>query len=410
VSNEKFKSLMENNENTIRKHFRIYFYMNFCLFLFVNASVLRQKFGIDPTYISLIVTWASDIYIITIIFSSRKLRMPGILAYWIIYCLTVFFPLGILFNEFSTKHITDTLRVVFFTMKVVVFCNIFQLQCIQKDFSKYMKYSGWFIIIITFISLPLIYVYVVNNPGLYYTASPNLTIPLAYFYLMQPNLIMIILSLCLVIFTTKRALLIGSVVLLLSKPLLLSGSKAAKSFFYSVSTFVLVVFGAYFLYYQFDIQIFTKYLSIIEKLNDQGNFIKLLSIVDPARYGEIIGILKEMNTIDWLTGKGVGFSYQVQLSPSSPYTIKGDGHFTPLTLLSKFGFLGTFIFLGIFITAICAHSKHKIVELFCKCILLSLLVQSLFSYLLFNNFIIPLCLGWLLAQRKEDRSPRCPQF
>ena len=113
-----------------------------------------------------------------------------------------------------------------------------------------------------------------------------------------------------------------------------------------------------------------------------------------------------MDVIDYVLGKGYGFRYfyfdSVEMEEAG--VTHSNSHFSPAGILLKFGFVGvllwTLLFIALLIKSFIVR-KISYVDYANFAFLLSVLIQSLFAFLLFTNPILPMVIGLIMSPRKK---------
>jgi hypothetical protein len=362
---------------------------------FVNASVPRVYLGIDLTLISLIGTWSLDIMLISgFLLSTGRIKWNYPSLSFLAYFAIVSVFLGLIINGINSKTVTDILRIGLFPIKILVLASIFSEAKAALIFEKFMRTGALIVLIATALAMPVLLVLIIqNDTGLYYTASPNLMVPAAYYMFISKNLAGAIFTGVLIVFTTKRALLIGFLVLVFLK------FKGARKVSLKALIYVVIVFGVA-AFATRDLPVWQKYFGVIEQLAsiDLSSIALGYQRLFGPRFYESQAIIHAMQPFDWVLGKGIGFIYPVDLTGQGEVTFKGDGHFTPLVLLSKFGIIGTLVFLWFNFWPLVHGRKAKsfnAIDSVMRAIIISFWVQSFFSFLIVNNILYSLALAWL---------------
>ena len=96
-----------------------------------------------------------------------------------------------------------------FPLKIHVLAAIWATNVGQEMFFQFLRRGAFVCIVATLITLPIVAIFVLQGLGIYYTASPNLMVPLAYLLARNSNrfywMMLVVLSLA----TGKRGIFIG---------------------------------------------------------------------------------------------------------------------------------------------------------------------------------------------------------
>lgn len=126
-----------------------------------------------------------------------------------------------------------------------------------------------------------------------------------------------------------------------------------------------------------------------------------VSLATAGRSDEWIPLIKHISPVTFVTGLGAGFTYEYTLYDGREIAGYANAHFSPLSLVYKFGFVFCVGFYAYIIYPIRSHSiraSNTAVDAACIGVWL-IVVQSFFSYNLFVESLLPILLA--VAQQSK---------
>jgi hypothetical protein len=209
-------------------------------------------------------------------------------------------------------------------------------------------------------------------------------------------------AILIVLLSGKRALILSSIALLLIFKFIII--KRFKTLLYF---FVFLVFMGSIIKLTnvnvFSISAFQKYEWSINKINesiDDDNYDnKLIDIISGGRLNEITSVMNQMNPLDYVIGKGTGFTYPLIIDYYPYFTNTNNLHLTPLSLISKYGLLFYLVLMTYFMIIIVKVKRANVWSVFFGLYLIGSLIDMLFAYTLFVDPILPMAVGYLSANR-----------
>lgn len=391
----------------------MYISAHILMLAFVNASVPRRYLGIDLTLISLAVNWLLDVGLVSLFLlknnSSRLSRCHIIFA---LYFLLISVPLGILQFGPNLKTVSDIVRLGMFPLKLAALTWCLTQDWGKQLFAKFLSVGSVVCLIATLVTLPVVAVIAASNSGIYFTASPNLMVPMAYALARGTSSLRVIIILVMGFLTGKRALFAGLVIFAALRYKL-----RATTMVPTLTLIALIVGGLQM--YSLDDQSWLypavskaeRTLSAITALATNPEQEQMQSFLG-SRFVEYRAIVESVQGFEWLFGNGVGFTYDVDFGVGaiSEVQTRSDGHFTPLTVISKLGVVGAGFLLALILKplfgkkpkdkgSLILSSNVYFSDDIARLVVISFLIQSMFSYLLFNNILFALALAWLYRKK-----------
>ena len=254
-----------------------------------------------------------------------------------------------------------------------------------------MKYFVKITVIYSLILLPITYYFFNAQDVNRLSIFPPLELGFA-FYLHGSNIFLPIIFFIIVLYG-KRSLLI-SVALVFVFSFFKNSKKNLYKFLLSI-TLLLLVFT------YFDDISENKGFSRISNTFDQVNKLDLedvFEVIGGSRYLEFKTITQELDIIDYVIGKGVGYTYSFIWN--NEYKTVSNSHFSPIGLISKYGIIFTvflyYFLLRLFYRSYPSNKEYKIAV----STALVVFIESFFAYSLFIIPIFPIVLGYLIKFRK----------
>ncbi len=318
---------------------------------------------------------------------------------------SIFFPLIFgLWNNFLNKtFIYDFLIYFVFIAKVIIFYNLFKKNEFRFLFWEFVETFSVIALVIGIFAILLFQYVVFLGFNFYYSLTPEITYGFVI-SIFNNNFILNFLYLLVMFFSGKRMIFVGFLVVLLF------GIKKIfnkRQHYFFASAILISLLGMYFFV---NVNIPVGVDKIFHLFNTfkvfDGDIISFFKSIDKHRYSEILGILNVMDFHDFIFGKGYGFRYfwadNIELLNLG--VTHSNCHFSPLGILSKFGIFG-FLFWMIFFIYIARSSwRFRNISKYSWCnfvFIISIYVQSLFAYILFNNPLLPIVAGYVLAEQKN---------
>ena len=343
---------------------------------------------------------------ILFILSNLKRLKLTIFEFSVIGILFFHLILGILilpqYNDAYTevRALKDTVLPIMFLMKCIIFRKIFSVEKLA-NYKKFLIRGTFFIIAIQFLMLLL----ALSEDG-YRGLNPPVNILLASFLSGGPFLFFI-LSIATLIFAGKRSVLVS-----LAIAWLFVSRRVTKSTFLAC-LIAGIVYSLTFLIDISNIPIVDKFVytfDAVKKIMETGLTTEqkraAMYAATAGRSEEIFTILAFMEPINWLTGKGPGYSYEFTRLLADTVDGKGsseisNAHFTPLAITYKFGIIIALYF--IFYTSRNIIWGIKNGEVLISSMLLLFIIQSIFSFNIFSEILYPIFVSWLMVVRKDKK-------
>ena len=120
---------------------------------------------------------------------------------------------------------------------------------------------------------------------------------------------------------------------------------------------------------------------------------RAMYVVTAGRSAEVAAILDKMTPLTWLLGQGAGLTYQYTTIEGSVVEDYANSHFSPLSLAYKYGIPYALMFYAWLAGGLRVSRRDSRTVLFWRGVLLLTLVQSLFAFNLFVEFLLPVALA-----------------
>jgi hypothetical protein len=344
----------------------------------------------------------NEIYLLTlalfdliIVYKGRNYINKPIV--FIVVIMSLFTLIIGMFNfEFSRRFITDFTNPVFFFAKIYIFKEYWS----RNDLSSYIKYYTRIAFIGSFLMLPLVYYMFTSSESTRLSIFPPLELPFSH-YLINRNFIFLILSFLVMILYGKRAILVGSFMTFILYIVFINRKNFLK---YVLLSMVLIVLLTQVLSFYSD-NFAVKRLMYTFELFNSDEFDKVDKI-SAGRTDEIETIVKLMEPIDYVIGKGAGFKYY--MINKGEIEEAANAHFSPLGFLSKYGVFFT-ILIYVFLIRIMFFKNAKHLNnknlLTALCVSIFIFIESFFAYTTFVVPIYPVFLGAVLSYKNKNRTP-----
>lgn len=365
------------------------------------SNVVRLVFGINEVvqYVLLISVICDLIFIIIFINYIKYSRTEYLLFIFIFISAII----GMIEYPFSRRHITDFLMPVLFISKVAVVRGLpMQTSSYMIGYSYFFDFISKITIYMTIVSI-VIYFVSINYLGM---TSYSGNSPLIYFFfvnnLIDSKYILTFFAFLISIYSGNRASVLVCFILTLIIVL-----KSNKLNFKTIGKGVIVVAMVFILINiidRFEINAFQKYaLTIDSIMNFQNDEDIDIDVTAAGRFDEIISSTANMDYIDYVFGRGIGFTYEVgHRSVDETTKNVSNVHFTPIGIITKYGSLFYLLFMIYYINGMVflTNSKMSTKNTY---ILIAILFDSFFAYTLIINTLIPICLGYNLNLKKNGK-------
>mgnify|MGYP001198016239 CR=1 FL=1 len=368
----------------LRLHF---FFINLITFVSLVATYPFIQYMDDINRITLLLLLLNNLFFASFFFKYLKLNIFIIM---LIIFVQLSLVIGIYNFGISDQTITDYLMLFVFLFKVFVFRELINNKIYYLETQKFLRQFMFVALSASILATILFYF---RPAGAYLGITPNVSLYLSY-SLSNIKIMSLLLLGVLIFLSGKRAIIVSTILAsIFSYFWTRSESQTLiKKLFLPVAITLGLIIGTPFL---IETRAFDKILYSI------GNFDFLsrdfFYIILAQRYFEIESITSIMTFFDWIIGKGMGFNYILSGDGILWSLNHNNAHFTPISILSKYGI---FIFISISYFFIKAFLSKKIplkIRMIFKIYLIIFLIESIFSYLIFNDRILPIILGMLLA-------------
>lgn len=363
---------------------KVYFYILPVFSLIgIVLSVFRAAYQDSYGEIFLAVGAVLDLFIV--FFGGKHLLRKAIFFLSILMILSLIAGLynG---NELSRRYITDFTNPFFFFAKIYIFSAYWKQADFDRIIKYYIKVAFWGSLAL----LPFTY-FLFNSAGATRMAIfPPMEIPLSYY--MQSGGPTFFVSLLVILLYGKRAQLLGAIGTFLFYIIVFKKKQILR---YLI---LLVVLGIAmnFVFIRFSDNLAIRRISTtIDEFTSAENNSDGIEEVGSDRMAEIEHIFNDMAPIDYVFGKGLGYEYLFVFGNIAK--MKSNAHFTPVSLLSKYGIFFT-LFFYIFIIRIFLKTKSRfsdIIYLTAFSTAIFILFESFFSYTVFVLPIFPVVISYM---------------
>ncbi|XOV79191.1 MAG: hypothetical protein ACFHVJ_20125 [Aestuariibacter sp.] len=378
-----------------------YYFLQILLLMIGGLSVLRQLGVINITVVLLAGSWLIDIVFIFFALSViRKFEIPG----WVLLSASVLIlaPLIGLGNQFLNRtFMTDMIVYYTFFFKIFIFYHLFKDIKYVNQYHRFLNSYTFWAVVVGVLTISIMTLLKNYGHKFYFSSSPDITFAYAM-SIVKGNTIGSYFIMLIGVLSGKRMLFVG-----LSVIFLLSFRRYVSSTRHNLIMVAVILGGMLFLET-------TNYLALpgIAKIQqvfstEASDFVELLQKAAPHRFNEVLSIMYVMEWYDYILGKGFGFRFfwlgNEELHEAG--ITHSNAHFTPFGLVSKFGILGASLFFIMFFYVLRKAfklRKESPISYMNYLFMVSILIQSLFAYILFNNTLVPLVIAYVLSQRNKQ--------
>lgn len=354
----------------------------------IYFSVLRTAYQSNYAFTILLIGSVLDLLVV--ISGRRYIKNKNILFIFIMlfFCFLVGLANQ---NEITRRYISDFTNPFFFFSKIYIFAAFWQIFEFKKFANYYVKVAFWG----SLIFLPVSYLLFFRAGATRMAIFPPMEFPFSFY--MQGNIIFLIVSLLIILLYGKRAQLIGAIFTYITYIFIFN----RKSFIRNLAVVLILSSGFFFVLNKYsDNLAIRKLLYTFEIIETSENQSKIETVMG-SRAVEIESIIKEMKgPIDYILGKGLGYEYKFEMRDVSK--MQANAHFTPLSLLSKYGIVFTLYFY-VFFFSIFKNFKKTSDKYLTTAIGTSVFVfiESFFAYAIFVTPIFPIALSYILYKKNK---------
>ena len=357
------------------------------------------EFRDTTTYFILIPFTLLDIYYIFTNYRTIKLNKIEItLIFFIFLSILIGFKNSL---EINRRYLTDVSNPLLFILKISLFRKIFLFKHNRLLLQIFLNKISFSLFKIGLVSIFLFFIL-----SFFKSMYAGLT-PTTHLYFIL-NLIKLnyrnqFFSFLLIIFSGKRALLVSSILIFFLFQIYIK--KNGKIFLYSFLFITILALLISFL--KLDDEngsAIEKYKYTYDLIVDNIDNIQIDSEVfnkiTAGRASEVVGVLEVMNSSDYFTGKGIGFTYTYySQTENEDITGYANLHFTPLSLISKYGLIFTLILYAYIFKSLHRFNSNSKYTLFFTLFVIGSLIDMLFAYSIFVDPLIPLSIGFLYSKK-----------
>lgn len=304
--------------------------------------------------------------------------------------------------SFTRRHISDLTNPLFFILKIVIFrVYIFESIPFLKKFipllAKQLFYVGFASILLFYILSFYKFMYAGITPIIHPFFIDGMT---------KGNVLSQVASILIILLSGKRALLISSSIIFILYHVLIR--KKGRVILYIFAAFFSLSFLISYLGLSGDgISAFEKYKWTYELYMDNKDDLnydsEILNTLTAGRLAEIQGATKLMSPCDYIIGKGIGFTYTFfSQSINEDMTEYANLHFSPLSLITKYGFIFYFVFMFYIFSSLSKFSTNGYLSILFGLYVIATLIDMLFAFTIFVDPLIPISLGFLTNSKRFE--------
>jgi hypothetical protein len=385
-------------------------YLNIIVFLAcwnLPLSIIGTFFDFREatTYLVLIIGLGLDSLIIAL--NIKRVRF-NFFELVLIVLLILSSVIGIINNaSLDRRMLTDLLNPLFFVLKITIFRRIIFFQGGHAFLNEKWRYYGVQLFKFSFITVILFLV--LSQIRTMYAGIGLTTHPFLVHSLQSSSFVSVFFTFIVVLLTGKRALIISSIILVLVYMIFVKRNLVKTCIFsvvlllaiYSIDFKSLNISAidkytwTYELYLENDVQI---------NLEDDNEY---LDAISGGRMCEITGATSKMRTLDYIIGRGIGFTYEYTNRNDDEFFPKyANLHFTPLSIITKYGLI-FFAVLALYILhTLGGFRNSSALRIFFGLYVIGVSIDSLFAYVIFVDPLIPIALGYLSFNKYPNTGKR----
>ncbi|NRF39199.1 hypothetical protein [Pedobacter foliorum] len=297
---------------------------------------------------------------------------------------------GFVENEISRRFITDFLLPLNFLLKMVIIRNGSNEKVFKMQFLVFIKRYVWITLSSAVVSLSAFYIFKADSAA-YLGLTPILS-PAYIKSLLDNKMGIVLLCIVLAFLSGKRAILVGCISIFVAFLLFIGKGKSLKL----LLGLGLVGIMIYLLPNRDSIstsQAGNKLSSTIETadIHDVSTLDKLTG----GRFAEIESINENMSFLDYVIGKGVGFTYSFKRDSEVVAEDYGNAHFSPISIISKYGLLFFITFSIYIVNAVKGITSKNYAQRFFVLFIVGCMIEYLFAYGIFIDKLLPFALGYV---------------
>lgn len=342
----------------------------------------------------LVVTLSVDFIFVLLFFSKIKLFKFEIILFC---CLIPSIIIGILTNEPNRRWLTDILIPLLFICKIAIGREFTKKHLMNYKliglFKRHANWTFFFVLLGTSIYVLISTIFELDT----YTGLEPPVYSTFITFLLNNNYIGSIITILLILYSGKRAIIITLILLIILYGLI-NGITLKKIIILSV-IFMAAIIPLYYFYDDLEKQpAFEKYLNTISIFQDGDQ--EELDNAGGGRLDEISTILNQMQPYNFVFGKGIGFTYIVGNRPNDEANVEvANAHFSPIGITSKYGLIFYIPFISFYflllLTGLNNTKYNNFGLVFSFYYVFAMLIDSMFSYSMFINPLLPFCMGYL---------------
>lgn len=381
----------------------------FCtiIYLFLQVASMFRLFGVPGIPPLLLLAYRTlDVIVISSFFLICGARLK---VRWVDLPLFLMIPypilIGISRGNINMTFFNDITIFAFFVLKVLVIRTLILRFMEKTDFDQVFCIYARKIIRLSILAaiLMLMVAYIAISAGLqfYYQAPADLTFAAAL-AMSKGHVPTYLLILVLAAIGGKRSIMIGVLIIGIFGTLM---HKNIVKFLLTTLALVILAIAALVIFGGSgslgDTAPMRRFISTwvaIETAWYYGtDWLEFLMFLDPSRFVEYISLKPYIEGWSYWFGNGLGFRYKIDSSfleefgrPAFEGSVT-NAHFTPLAIVTKFGFVGLALWLVHVLGVIFSRrGSRSYFQEACRLGFISMLVQAIFSYSFFISFFTPI--------------------
>ncbi|WP_121667572.1 hypothetical protein [Mesonia aquimarina] len=355
----------------------------FISLLGIILSTLRIVYSSQATFFLLVIGAILDLIIILYGYRYLLNKLIGLVFILLICSVVVGLLNG---NELSRHYITDFTNPFFFFSKILIFAQYWKVNSFKEYVKFYSKISLWGSLIL----LPIVYL-IFHSGGVRRIAIfPPLELPFSVY--MQSGGVFFILTFIIILLYGKRSQLLSAIITFVW----FIYKYKRKNIFKYLLVLLVIIMGVNFIFSNYSDNLAVGRInSTLENFTNSKNTYEGVENISSGRDAEVEAIIADMGFWDYILGKGCGVSVELLLGREKKEV--SNIHFTPLSLIFKYGIIFTLFFYYFMVREILKFNKKGVSKYYIVAYgtLFFVFLESFFSYAIFVTSILPISLGYL---------------
>lgn len=339
-----------------------------------------------------------------LVFVLASIWIVRIRASYILFSFLLLINLGIGIKSFgvSSKTFIDFSYCFLFFAKIFVLKELLVNDELRNTIKRNLLIYALVALVSSILGTAFFYL-LPQNASAYAGLTPSI-MPFFILSVLSLNPIGIVIGALIVLLSGKRAMMLSAALVMLFGLLKGGGrNKAALALLVIIAGSIAVI-GPSLIGQNASIDKITRTVEVFSEGDEDQ-----INSSTGMRLFEIYSIVEDMSAHDYLMGKGAGYTYDVVVGGLVLDEGHANAHFTPIGFVSKYGiFISLFLILLIF-KAFISPSNGSLYNKFLKLYLFSFCIESLFSYLIFNDKILAFVIALLLSTQSNISSRKAKE-